>query len=263
MQETKIPRSRGSLLDYAVSKLSPDVFSHPVWIRFGRKAAAGHHGIVDDLLSTVENIRNTDPSTACQVLLLCAVYLNCTGQSHKALRITRQARSLAEGTHLVSETLWAIWGACAISVQQENYGPAAESLLDLQAVLTQQNEWILADFIDVLRQSLFHPFVKDRQQDAADLLKRTWDWLQNWGLSSTAFELDIELASTHPVEHASQQTALLQSFFSIQRWQGRWHSLMLAIRGELRLQWTRHQPAPRRRQSSFWESVLTLLRVHL
>src|SRR6266508_2161693 len=132
VKRTMLSQNGNSLLDYAISRLSPEIFSHPVWVRFGQKELSGSPSIIDDLLSTAKNLQYDDPSSACQVLMICAVYQNYSGQRYNALRTTQQALALAEHTSLVKETFWAIWGACAISVQQGNYEQAASHLVDLQ-----------------------------------------------------------------------------------------------------------------------------------
>jgi DNA-binding SARP family transcriptional activator len=271
VKQTTLAQDGNSLLNYAISMLSPEAFSHPVWVRFGKKALFGSPSIIEDLLCAAGNLENDEPSTACQVLLTCAVYQSYGGQHYKALRTTQRALELAERTNLLKETLWAIWGACAISVQQGNYEQAYGNLVDLQAVLSEHNEWILADFIDVLRQSLFqHVTVSAGKHSGSshdrpfeDLLAFTLDWLQHWGFSDQALEPEFEVISGHPVSQATRQLTLTQSFFSIQRWQGRWHTLMLAIRGELRLQWSENDASRTKRRFSFWGSILSSLRVYL
>ncbi len=272
MKQTKLlSQNRGTLLTYAISRLSPEVFSHPVWVRFGKKEKSNSLKIVDDLLSAAKNLQSDDPGTTCQVLLICAVYQNYAGQRFNALKTTQQALALAQHTSLFKEAIWAIWGECAISIQQGNYEEACANLVDLQAALSEQNEWILADFVDVLRQSFFQPIMVNagkyskspREHPFEDMLDFTFDWLQHWGFSAQAFETEIDLTSGHPVNHATKHSALTQSFFSIQHWQGHWHSFMLAIRGELRLQWTENDSRPTKRQSSYWESLLSSLRVYL
>jgi hypothetical protein len=78
--------------------LSPQVFSHPAWVRFGKKGVSGSLKIVDDLLSAAKNLQSDDPGTTCQVLLICAVYQNYAGQRFNALKTTRQALDLAQHT---------------------------------------------------------------------------------------------------------------------------------------------------------------------
>ena len=271
MKQAILSQNGNSLLTYAISRLSPEVFSHPVWVRFGKTQASGSLGTIDDLLRAAENLQENDIRGTCQILLVCAVYQNYAGHSYNALRTTQQALSLAEGAGLTKETIWAIWGACAISVQQGNYEQAASNLVDLQAALSEQNEWILSNFIDVLRQSFFQPVTANAKKTSSsphdhpfeDLLTFTIEWLQHWGFSAEALEPEIELTSRHPVNHATKQSALTHSFFSIQHWRGRWHTLILAIRSELRLQWIENDPAPAKRRFSFWESILRSFRPYL
>jgi DNA-binding SARP family transcriptional activator len=62
------------------------------------------------------------------------------------------------------------------------------------------------------------------------------------------------------------QTAIhftaIQSFLSIQQWQGRWRKLMLAIRGELSLQWIKNDPTTAAHRISFWGFFLGSLGFH-
>jgi DNA-binding SARP family transcriptional activator len=272
VKQTKLlSQNRGPLLTYAISIFSPEVFSHPVWVRFGKQEVSISLKIVDDLLRAAKNLQGEDPGTACQVLLICAAYQNYAGQRFNALKTIQQALALAQHTRLFKKAIWAMWGACAISVQEGNYEQASGNLVDLQAALSEQNEWILADFVDVLRQSFFQPAavragkhsLLQRDHPFEDLLTLTFDWLQHWGFSDQAFGPEFEVNSGHPVSHVTRHSTLTQSFFSIQRLQGRWHTLMLAIRGELKLQWAENHASPTTRRFTFWGSILHSLQIHL
>ena len=270
MRQTGSSQIKSPLLEYAVSRLSPAVFSHPVWVRFGKKNGTLALKLADDLLSAAKKLQNEDPGTACQILLICAVYQNSAGDCFNALKTTRQALALAQRASLHKETIWAIWGVCAISIQQENYEQAATNFVDLQAALSAQNEWILSDFVDVLRQSFFKPETVARERPADspnnssfdNVLSFTIEWLQNWGLSSLEFEPDFEITPVTVTSQAIRRSILTQSFFSFQRWQGRWHTLMLAIRGELKLQWTENTSQIGKRRFSFWASLMSFLSLH-
>ncbi len=55
----------------------------------------------------------------------------------------------------------------------------------------------------------------------------------------------VDNVFSHPLSgRQTTHTASLQSFFSIQKWQGRWQSFKLAIQGELKLQWTSKHVQP-------------------
>lgn len=183
---TSLP-GRSSLLAYAASTLNPKAFTHPVWVRFGRIEDALSPDLIRSLLQTAYQLE--DPGTACQVLLICAVYLQQSGQHFDALRVIQEAIDQCQRSHLTRETLWALWGGCALSVQQGKHEQAARYLVDLQAALSEQNEWVLADFIDILRQTFFQdPPVRPGNsstgpavQPIDNILARTLDWLQEWG----------------------------------------------------------------------------------
>ena len=256
------------LIKYAIRKLNPEIFTHPVWVRFSQNGVSDSLSLISDLFSVAKNLQENDPSGACQILLICAYYQNYVGQSYNALRTTQQAVSLAEHTDLARETIWAMWGACAISIQQGNYKQAASYFVDLQVAFGKQNEWMLANFIDILRQSFLQPTIAIKHSELPrdppfeDLLTFTFDWLQHWGFSDELAESEFAVISDHPVSHTTKQATLSKSFFSIQRWQGRWHNLMLAIRGELKLQWTETRSQSAKSRSSFWDSILGSLQLH-
>lgn len=271
MKQATLSQNGSSLLDYAILKLSPEIFSHPIWVRFGEKEVSVSFKIIDDLLSATKNLQNDDPSSTCQILLICAVYQSYAGQRYDALRTVQRALALAEDSGLAKEIIWALWGLCAICVQQGNYEQAASKLVDLQAALSKQNEWILADFVDVVKQALLYPVTVNagkhskspRDRPFGDLLTLTSAWLLHWGFSAQPFESEFGMTSGQLMNHATRQSTLTQSFFSIQRWQGRWRTLMLAIWGELKLRWEENDSHPTKRRFSFWGSILSPLRLYL
>ena len=267
MKQTTSPQNASPLLNFAVSRLSPDVFLHPVWMRFGKQEASVSANIATDLLNRVKGLQDSDPGLACQILLICAVYQNYAGQPYKALKTNQQAMALAEHSGLSREIVWAIWGVCAISIQQGNYDQAASHLVDLHAILSQQNEWILADFVEEIKKNLLHPRTvsvdkhsrSPEEKQFGDLLTLTFEWLQHWGFSYRVSEPDTTMVVGNPVGAAATQSTLTQSFFSVQRWQGHWHTLMLMFKSELKLQWVKNDPRPTNTQFSFWDTILSLL----
>jgi DNA-binding SARP family transcriptional activator len=264
MKQAILSQKGNSLLAYALSRLSPDVFSHPVWTRFAEEQAVKSPNPAEDLLNAARNVQETDPGAACQMLLICAVYQNRTGQPFQAIKTSRQAISLAEQSKLAREMIWALWGACVIWIQQGNYEQATSNMVDLQEELSKQNEWILADFIDVLK----HAFTQDGmiqnrreftllQRDASDdPITLFMDWLHDWGFLSKHLESEIGSIPTIP---APNRLMGLQPFFSTHNLQGDWRTWMLAIRSELNLQWVEHQTVPPKRQFSLWGSMLNSL----
>ena len=199
MTQTALSQNGSSLISYAITKLNPEVFSHPIWKHFGKKKASLSPSIVDDLLCAAKNIQENDPSGACQVLLICAFYLNYFSRQYKALIVSQQAHALAERTGLTREAVWALWGTCAICVQQGNYEQATIHFVDLHAALTEQNEWIVANFIELMKQTLcnFMPvssrknFAPARDRPTEEMLTLTFDWLQQWGYPLPAPKTDF------------------------------------------------------------------------
>jgi DNA-binding SARP family transcriptional activator len=271
VKQTILSQNGNSLLDYAISRLNPEIFTHPVWVRFGREQITTSLNLIVDLLSAAKSLQEKDPSAACQILLICAVYQNYAGQHFNALKTTQKAISLAEHGNLIRETLWGIWGACAISIQQGNYEQAEKHFIDLRVAFGTQNEWILASFVDELRGSLSQPFnanlghssISSDDQPYGDMLTFTFDWLQHWGIFAQSFELEMEVTSSDVAGHAITRPESIQSFSPIQRWRGRWRSLALAFRGELRLQWVEKNPQPSMRRPSFWRTIMDSLQRYI
>lgn len=247
MKQTMLSR-KSPLLAYAFSRLRPEIFSHPVWMRFGKKGMQGPPDIIDDLLSAAKNLQPDDPSSACQVFLICAVYQNYSGRRQQALRTTQQALTLAQQTGLSRETLWAIWALCAISIQRGNYDQAADQFVELQAALSEQSEWMLASFIDELKRSLSQSSTLPRGEQSGwfrsrplgDLLALTFDWLHNWGFSAQESESEPVLIPADSTGRTGKQSTVTGSVFSMQRLQGGWHTFILAMRGELKVHWQEH-----------------------
>lgn len=258
MDQVRLTQGRSFLLQSAISRLSPEVFTHPVWVRFGDQKEPESLITADALLNTVKMLQETDPATACQILLICAVYQNNASQHFYALKTSQQAVTLARRSHLCRETIWALWGLCAISIQQGNTEQASAALVDLQATLSEQDEWILTNFVDVFRQTFFHAApakdvnLSDLSNDPSydDLLAFTFNWLQQWGstLESTGGRYRMP---DHSAKHSTTHKAWMQFMFSIQRWKGQWRNFILAIRGEIKLHWTVEQTPSVDEQISF------------
>ena len=135
-----LSQNRSSLFNYAVSSLTPEIFSHPVWLRFGKNNPSLNSQIADDLCIAAKNLQNEEPGVACQILLLCAVCQNNATHYTEAMRTTQQVQDLAQHAGLTREMIWAMWGEAAIYIHQGNYDQACASLVELEAALTRQNE---------------------------------------------------------------------------------------------------------------------------
>ena len=239
MNLTTLSDNGSALLSHAISKLRPEVFSHPIWVYFGKQETAVALNTIDDLLSAAKDLQERDPSAACQALLICAFYQNDVGQPFNALRMTQQAHALAERSGLPREKVWALWGACAISIQQGDYEGAASYFMDLQTALNKQNEWIVANFVDVVKQSLPIPVTvhaeklsrSPRDQPFEDLLALTFDWLQKWGYFAQSF-IEHSATTKKPVRHSAKRINSIQLFFSMQGWKDGWQSLVRLIKRE-------------------------------
>jgi DNA-binding SARP family transcriptional activator len=267
MEQTMHSKQERPLLAHAVSKLRPGVFSHPVWVRFSNKAEPIPPETIQDLFEEAEQLQHDNPSDACQVLLICAVFQNYSGQRTRALATTQKALDLAERNGLSQEILWAIWGECSICVQQGNFEQAAVYFGHLQAVLYEQNEWMLADYIDVVMQFFRSSAMAGIEEcsNSTDnqyfggLLNLTLDWLQHWGCSAQS---DSDVPFDRNNGYTPLQEIMTRSLPSAEGRQGPWHTLRLMISGELKLHWEKNDSPHIKSRSSFWGSILNSLKVY-
>lgn len=238
-------QNKGSLLSYAVSRLRPEVFSHPIWVNFGDKEIPYPTCKIKELLNAASQLQDYDPDCACQVLLVCAVYQNYAGQYEEALSTTQQVLSLAEHNGLTREINWATWGASAICVQQGNLEQAAQYLQQLQIRLRQQNEWILANYVETVEQSLLQfTFTNENwenklssNQEFISLMRSTFDWLHQWGFSIRLTVPEFQANSCHWMHSDQSRTVPMKKLSSEQQWHHLWHRFKMILRGELTLQW--------------------------
>lgn len=242
MTQTVSSQNGSSLLSYAISKLNPEVFSHPIWVHFGKKKAHISLSIVDDLLCAASNLQEHDPSGACQILLICVFYQNYIGRRHNARDTARTALTLARRSGLLKEILWITWGACAICYQQKDKELASSYLGDLQAELIKQDEWVLANFVDVIKQSLFCP-VSDfpelqsdssQQQPVAIQLRLAFEWLQHWGHFAQFSKTEYITTPKKPVRLASKKINSIRPIFSIRDWHNYWRTLMRTVKSKMK-----------------------------
>ena len=227
-----LSNTRSALLGHAILKFSPEIFFHPVWVRFGKQEVSNLLKIADNLLNAAKKIENDDPIGACQILLACAVYQNHAGRSLHAMKTVQEALDLARGSGLFEEIL------CAISFQQEDHEKAASQLSDLEVELIEQNEWVLANFVYMVKKSLLlssrdSSSLREgtfKEWPAADLLKLTFEWLQHWGYFAPSKKPEYFATSKNLVTNATKKTILKQLFFSLRPWQEYWHSLKRKVK---------------------------------
>jgi DNA-binding SARP family transcriptional activator len=209
--------------------------------------------LIEDLLTTAKQLQDDDPDSACQVLLVCAALQNYTGQCDEAIRAIQQILSLAESASLIREIVWATWGACAICVQAGDYEQAARHLQCLQPGLRKQDDWVLADYIEMVGDCLSQKALTSSSggsdhscnQPMDDLMRLSFDWLHRWGFSDQFIFPEFQATSGQPIRHVEQEASPPQLLTSIQRWQRYWHTIRQIARGELRLQWVAKNAPPR------------------
>src|SRR5512139_251857 len=145
----------GQLLDRAFLRLSPDVFFHPVWTHFAEAGASLTPEQIQSLLDAGDGLLSAGNLVeACQILFICAFQQLRAGDYTAASSNTQRILILAEQHGLPQVARWATWGAAAVCVRRGWFQEAAEHLEHLQFLLGQQQEWVLADVIELIRRAL-------------------------------------------------------------------------------------------------------------
>ena len=243
--ETNVSQNGGSLLAYVVSRLRPDVFSHSIWVNFGDKKKPLSSETIEEFLSATRQLQKDDPVSACQILLICAVHQNYSGQRGEALKRIQQILALAEQYQLANEFLWACWGAIAICVQQGDFEQAVEHLQSLQARLRRQDEWVLANFIETVEQSLCQRTPNPESGEPASfqdseyggLMRLTFEWLKQWGFSAKSNIPEFQAISIENNNPNRFRDGSSRPLWSNQSWHRFWFHFKQIMRGELKLMW--------------------------
>ena len=262
MAQTMLFKEESPLLDTAILKLRPGVFSHPVWIRFGDRERSVPLSTIRALFNEADNLKQQNPGDACQVLFICAAFQQYSGYTDKALETLSEVQALAERASLDQEILWALWGACAICVQQNSFDKAAEYLSSLKQLLSDQNDWVLAGYVDVVKQTLTQkmntnnmlPMEYRQNKSLGNVLNYTFQWLNQWGFSAEAQKSESPSNENHE-QTQPKKLPLLSS-------RG-WRSLQLFFKGELKVHWLDDNSQRGKKRSSFWGYLLSLFHIEV
>jgi len=263
MAQAVLSHKRPPLLDYAFTKLMPDIFSHPVWVRFGSTTQSTTPKTIKGLFTEAENLEQNDPSAACQVLLICTVLQKYAGQSTQALTTIQKAQDLSLRWGLNQEYHWVLWGACAICIQLKRFQQAANYLNELNHLLSEQDDWVLADFVDIVNQTVLQQ-TKTNNRKKGDylsddkslggILTYTFHWFNQWGLSKRAPRSDF-----HTSDNGDRSQHRASSWRNFKGWD----SLSLFIKGELRFNWLGIRSWQGKNRFSFWGGILNLFNLEL
>jgi DNA-binding SARP family transcriptional activator len=257
-KQAMLSKKESPLLDYAISKLTPEVFSHPVWVWFGNHGDSNAARIIEDLLNEAQKLQNDNPSDACQLMLICCVFQNYANQHQNALATIQHTLALAKRTGLTRELLWANWGASAICIQHGNYERAVSYLDELEASLSIEKEWVLADFVDIIKQSLYDPTKVGTKIDekissdspADDLIHLTFLWIQQWGSQVQFSKAKFSAISKSSVNSVSINPQKIRLLFSTHYWQNYWRIIRLIFKEKFSIFHTSSLPSSRSSQKN-------------
>ncbi len=240
-----ISQPGGSLIAYVVSRLRPGVFSHPIWVHFGDRNQLASPETIEEFLTAAKQLQKDDPASACQILLVCAVHQNYSGQRAAALQTIQQILDLTERYALDNEFAWASWGASAICFQEGDFVRAVGYLRRLQSRLREQGEWVLANFIETVEQSLPQQVTTARvvkSVSSSDLLqdnlmRQTFDWLGQWGFSTRLATPEFQASSAENDQSLLTGSDPAPLVLPGPGWRGYLDRLKRIVRGEFKLKW--------------------------
>lgn len=145
-------QGRSNFVTNAISILSADVFFHPFWLYFPVANPADAAQLSSALVREVKQLADGGQwLDSCRAAMICAYLQNLCCGANIALETLHGTQMLARRHSLANVSLWTAWGASAICAQAGEYKQAARYLQHLEQDLYQQNQWILADLISLVR----------------------------------------------------------------------------------------------------------------
>lgn len=198
-------------------RLSPSVFSHPIWVQYVGSQAPAAAANVNELRRASDQLEAAGEwLDAGELLLVCAALQSRRGDQVAASASARRAQTLADRHDLYRLSWWADWAAGALSARRGDYDQAAKHLQHLEADLNQHQEWVLANIVSVLGESL----VQGGRFAAGDgagslpgpalepLPERALTWLVRWGDPPSTIQADRGSPLQHePDDHAASSPA--------------------------------------------------------
>jgi DNA-binding SARP family transcriptional activator len=210
----------GYVIWQALSRFSPDVFAHPVWIDFINNNRPIPDLLIQDLQDQYQKlIIEGDIQAACQVLLLCAVLHKRQEKYEASLDCLQRAWELADSHKMPEIVEWAAWGSCALHILLRQPDQAVNSLRWLSSQLSSKGDWVLADLVE-----LFATEITDRAKGIKSV-EIPLDWLLKWG------EMPVPTNGHYPDRSSSEITflrsmrAALSSFLTRVSWHSVWLKL--------------------------------------
>jgi len=183
----------------ALSRFSPDIFAHPVWVDFINTNKSIPESLTQDLQGQSQQlVLQGDVRGACQVLLVCAALQKRLGKLEASLDCLQRAWELADSHKLPEIVEWAAWGSSAVHILLGQPDQAINSLKWLSSQLGSNGDWVLANLLE-----LFAAELTDRAKGSKSV-EIPLDWLLKWG------EMPVSTNGNHPA-NASPKSALVRS----------------------------------------------------
>ncbi len=162
-------------LYHGLSRLSPDVFSHKIWVNYCEADQPATTHLIEGLQEQIQqSIDQGDIICACQILLICAAIQKRCGDLQISLTSLQRTWELAEMHGLNLLSVWAAWGVSALYAYQGDLQQAAKPLQWLQRTLMENGDWVLANLVELIQITMTH-------QGEQVSLARALDWLTRWG----------------------------------------------------------------------------------
>jgi DNA-binding SARP family transcriptional activator len=227
-----------------LSRLSPEVFCHPVWEYFAEPNDPLSPNLIHDLLHAATQLGTQhNLLDACQIRLICAVLQDRSGEHAEALATIKTAWSLAEQHGLPHVAWWAAWGASSLCTGQGDYQQAAEHLNYLRDELQQHNEWILSNIVATVRHMLIDHIsaspsgVKTALSPPESMLSIALEWLLRWGEPPLAIERSYYNGASNGLYNGRPPPVFSTTGVLSQGWRSLQHTAKRVIRDRIRPTW--------------------------
>lgn len=193
------------------SKVIPEVFNHPLWIDFVNSDRQPSPELIQHLRNSARKYETQgEMLSSSEILLLCASLQKQLKNFEAAINSLQRARHLAKNHELPQFAIFAAWGTAAQYYNQGDLQLTIQSLTRLQKLVEVENDWVLIDIIELIKQHLHNP------DEDAGALSIALDWLKNWEKQTSAGKATSERSKIVPVGYKSSYvTRLIQRFFRI------------------------------------------------
>ena len=158
------------------ARLSPPALNHPIWVSFSNQDAVPSLQAISAFQTySQEWLAIQEIESALTGIILEAALQTMAGEKTAARASLAQATELAARYSRPKFLQWTYWSQAALAFQAGQMAEVISHLAKLQAFLSSDGQWLLANLIELVQRAL--------EGENADLvvLRLASDWLDHWG----------------------------------------------------------------------------------